>query len=378
MLTEKILHDLVGYKSISNNDNIPIINYIDSFLKSYNIRSQIIKGEKDRANIYAKIGPNSSDGLMLSGHTDVVPVEGQNWKTDPFKLTKYGNKYYGRGTSDMKGFISVVLKLIPYILNLNLKKPVHFMFSYDEEIGCVGIQKAAPFIKKLKVKPSSCIVGEPTEMKVINQHKGKKNFLVKFNGFESHSSLTNNGVNSIYYATEFINFLKKKQSQLKKIKNNSFSPPYSTINVGIIHGGIALNIVPKNCLIEFELRNLPNTSEGNFINEIKYFLFDKLEKKMKKKNSECFIEFETSNNFPPLSTNEKKRIVDLCLNASKTNNLGSVSFGTEAGVFDSLNIETIVCGPGSINQAHKPNEYIEKKQLEKCEIFLKTVLKSLC
>ena len=231
----------------------------------------------------------------------------------------------------------------------------------------------------MKHKPSSCIVGEPTEMRVINQHKGKKNFLVIFNGIESHSSLVDKGVNSIKYAAKFIYFLKSVEEELKKKSNlnKSFDPPYASINIGKINGGLALNIIPKECKIEFEIRDLPNTDSEGIINKINDFLYLNLEKEMKKENKACSINFHITNNFPPLKTNQKDSLINLCLRSVNSNKTGSVSFGTEAGVFDKIGIETIVCGPGSINQAHKPNEFINKNQIHKCEIFLEKIIKNL-
>jgi len=217
-------------------------------------------------------------------------------------------------------------------------------------------------------------VGEPTEMKLVNMHKGKKNFLVSFNGVESHSSLIENGVNSIDYCGEFINFLKDLQKDLIKTKNNKkFNPPYPTINIGKIQGGIAVNIIPKECELEFEIRDTPNLNTEKTIKKIKDFL-KRIEKKMKAKNKSCSVVFKMLNNFPPLETNEKKKIINLVLDKLKSNSVNSVSFGTEAGVFNKVGFETIVCGPGSIEQAHKPNEYVEEKQLKKCDEFLTKII----
>lgn len=274
----------------------------------------------------------------------------------------------------MKGFIAVVLATIPKLKISKLKKPLHLIFSYDEEIGCVGIQKLIPFLKKIKPKPSFCIVGEPTEMKLVNMHKGKKNFLVSFKGIESHSSLIENGVNAIDYCAGFINFLKDLQKILIKTKSHKkFDPPYPTINIGKIQGGLAVNIIPENCELEFEIRDTPNLNTEKIINKIKVFL-KKTEKEMKEKNKKCSINFKILNNFPPLETNEKKKIINLALEKLKSNSISTVSFGTEAGVFNKVGFETIVCGPGSIEQAHKPNEYIEETQLKKCDEFLTKII----
>ena len=379
MKIEKLISKLISYKTISEYENISLLNFISKYLENYDISSKIINKTDNRANLYARLGPDVSGGIMFSGHTDVVPVEGQKWNSNPFLLKESGERLYGRGTSDMKSFIAVVLSLVPKIVKLDLKRPIDLMFSFDEEIGCVGIQKAIPFIKKIKHKPSSCIVGEPTEMKVINQHKGKKNFLVVFNGIESHSSLVDKGVNTINYAAKFIYFLKSIEEELKKKTNlnKNFDPPYTSINIGKINGGIALNIIPKECKIEFEIRDLPNTDSSVIIKKIKDFLYLNLEKEMKNENKACSINFHVTNNFPPLKTNQKDSLINLCLRSANSNKIGSVSFGTEAGVFDKMGIETIVCGPGSINQAHKPNEFITKNQIYKCEIFLEKIIKNL-
>ena len=367
---EDILKKLIEFPTISESSNENIMRYIDKYLGRFDVKGKLIRGEKNQFNYHCMIGPNKDGGIIFSGHTDIVPVEGQNWLSEPFKLLKKNDKYYGRGTCDMKGFIAVCLSLVPEIKKKKLKKPIHFIFSYDEEIGCVGIRKLIPFLKKLKPKPDFCLVGEPTEMKVINQHKGKKNFLVSFQGHEAHSSLTEDGVNSIDYCSKFINYLSEIQSELiNKYKNNKYSPAYPTLNVGKINGGLAVNIIPNKCVMEFEIRDTPEMESKLFINKIKRFLKE-LEVDMKKKVKNCKIELEVKNNFPPLLTDNSSDFISLCLQALKKNSTSAVSFGTEAGIFNEIGFETIVCGPGSIKQAHKPNEFIEIKQLDKCRDFL--------
>ena len=376
MHIEKILQKLVSFKTISETSNKQLVDFISRFLKTYGINAKKIEGDKNQYNLYCRIGPRVDGGVVFSGHTDVVPTNGQKWKTNPFKLTKKKNRLYGRGTSDMKGFIAVVLSLIKKIKITELKKPIHLIFSYDEEIGCIGIQKLVPFLKKLKPKPIFCIVGEPTEMKLVNQHKGKKNYLVSFNGIESHSSLIDDGVNSIKYCSKFIDFLEKKQVVLRKKKNNNFHPNFSTINIGRISGGIAVNIIPKKCDLEFEIRDTPSFKTEELITEIIIFLKN-LEEMMKRKNKNCFIKFKKNNYFPPFKTKEDSDVITFCLRSLNSNSINSVSFGTEAGVFNKLNFQTIVCGPGSIKQAHKPDEFIELNQIKKCENFLEKVINQL-
>lgn len=378
MNKEKILKHLIEFKTISETENNSLITFVKKYLSSFDINCTVLPGTKNQSNLYARIGPDCEGGIFFSGHTDVVPVEGQNWLYNPFTTTETADKIYGRGTADMKGFLSIVLSLVPTIKKLKLKRPVHIMFSYDEEIGCVGIKKAIPFIQQMKRKPRYCIVGEPTNMNLVTKHKGKKNFKVTFNGIESHSSLINDGLNAITYAAQFINYLQSVQIELQKKKylDDNFDPPFTSINVGTINGGIALNIVPKKCEIEFEIRDLPNVCTSNLIKNLKQYI-KKTEVEMKKINKKAKIDFKIEDSFPGLNTHQNKSIVSIGLNALKTNKISTVSFGTEAGVFHKLGIETIICGPGSITQAHKANEFVKKNQLQQCELFLKNIIRSL-
>ena len=376
MNLEKILSKLISYPTISEKSNRELADFIIDFLKVYEIKAEKIEGDKGRFNIFSMIGPKNEGGIVLSGHTDVVPVEGQKWSYNPFIMTKIGDKFYGRGSSDMKGFIAVVLSLMKKLKISKMKKPLYLIFSYDEEIGCLGIQKLIPFLKKIKPKPKFCIVGEPTEMKLVNQHKGKKNYFVRFKGFEAHSSLIKDGVNAINYCSKFINFLEKKQKFIQKQKDTNYNPGFTTINVGKVLGGIAVNIIPNNCELEFEIRDIPRFKTDKLLIQIKEYL-SILEEQMKKENNACYIELEEQNNFPPLKTNENSEIISLCSKQLRSNSINSVSFGTEAGILSQLGFQTIVCGPGSITQAHKPDEYIEINQLQKCEDFIEKIINTL-
>ena len=374
---EKILSKLVSYPTISETSNRKMMDFINNYLMKYGFKSELLEGSKGQFNLHCRIGPDRNGGIILSGHTDVVPTIGQKWLTDPFKLTKKKNKLYGRGSCDMKGFISVVMSVIPKIKIQKIKKPLHLVLSYDEEIGCIGIQKLVPFLKKLRPKPKFCIVGEPTEMKLINQHKGKKNFSVSFTGVESHSSLVDNGVNAIDFCSEFINYLVKLQDDLKKNNiDKRFNPPYPTINIGLISGGIAVNIIPKDCRLEFEVRDTPSLDYDKLLEKITTFI-KILETKMKNKNPKCSVRMVKNNDFPPLSTKQNEEIIELVLKNLKTNSLGTVSFGTEAGVFNQANFQTVVCGPGSINEAHRPNEFVTEEQLIECEKFIEKTINHL-
>ncbi len=376
MNLDKILSKLISYKTISEQSNREFADFIIDFLKNYGIKAQKIEGEKGRFNVFCIIGPKTDGGIVLSGHTDVVPTNNQKWSSDPFKLVKKDDKFYGRGSADMKGFIAVVLSLIKNIEISRMKKPLFLIFSYDEEVGCLGIQKLIPFLKKLEPSPRFCIVGEPTEMKLVNQHKGKKNYYVSFHGLEAHSSLINDGVNSINFCARFIDFLEKKQKIIKRDEDSKFNPSFTTINVGKINGGVAVNIIPNICELEFEIRDTPRFKTEKFLIQVKQYL-SKLEKEMKLLSSKCYIELKEQNNFPPLKTKEDTEIISFCSKLLRANSINTVSFGTEAGIFSQLGFQTIVCGPGSIKQAHKPDEYVELRQLKKCEDFLIKVINSL-
>ena len=373
MNLDQIFSKLISFPTISENSNKELANFIIDYLNKIGLKAKKIEGEKGRFNVFCRIGPKKEGGIAFSGHTDVVPTDGQKWTSNPFNLTMKNNKYYGRGTADMKGFIAVVLSLLKKLKIKEMKKPLFLIFSYDEEVGCLGIQKLIPFLNKLNPKPKFCIVGEPTEMKLVNQHKGKKNFEVSFNGLESHSSLINEGVNAIQYCSKFIQFLEAKQKLIEKKKDLNFYPSFTTINVGKISGGTAVNIIPNNCKIEFEIRDTPKFNTEKFVNQIKDYLLI-LEGEMKSFYKKCSISLSEQNNFPPLITNHNSNIISLCLEKLRTNSVNTVSFGTEAGIFNQIGFQTIVCGPGSIKQAHKPDEYIEIVQLKKCEDFLTKVI----
>ena len=374
---EQIFAKLVSFQTVSETSNKNLVEFIHNYLKKFQLNPKKILGDDGRFNLICQIGPSSPGGLVLSGHTDVVPVIGQKWGNNPFNLINKNGNFFGRGACDMKGFIATVLSMVPLIMTKKLVKPIFLIFSYDEEVGCIGIQKLIPILKKIKPKPSFCIVGEPTEMKIVNKHKGKKNYEILLSGIEAHSSLTKDGVNAIEYSGEIIEHLKNLQENFKKdFYDADFEPPFPTVNIGTISGGTAVNIIPNKCSLEFEIRDTPKLSQENIDNELE--LLKKItEKKMKRKNQKCLVELIKKNNFPPLQTDSNKKIISMSMKSLQTNLLNSVSFGTEAGVFHKLGIQTIVCGPGSIKQAHKPDEFIKKNQISKCEVFLNNFIDNL-
>jgi acetylornithine deacetylase len=313
---------------------------------------------------------------MLSGHTDVVPVAGQDWHSDPFKLAEKDGKLYGRGTSDMKSFIAVALALVPEMTQRKLATPLHFSLSYDEEVGCIGVRRLISSLEGRKEKPRLCIVGEPTLMKPVTGHKGKRSFRAHVHGHECHSALAHTGVNAVEAAAEVVAFLK---SLARRHRDHGpfdpdYSPPYTTVHTGTIQGGTALNIVPKDCSFVFEFRHLPADDPDAIEAEIRRFIAEKIEPEMKQVKAEAGVALGGLSSFPALATPEDAEVTELVKSLTGANSTGRVSFGTEGGLFGRAGIPAVVCGPGSIEQAHKPDEWIELEQVGQCEAFLRRLI----
>jgi len=377
-----MIKQLVAFDTTSRESNLKLINYIENYLSDLNIHSYIIHNEQGtKANLYATIGNNDAPGIMLSGHTDVVPTDGQTWDTDPFQLIKKGEKFYGRGASDMKSFIGIVLAKLPNFLSRGLKIPIHLAFSYDEEVGCIGVRRLIEKINQLPIKPSMCIVGEPTNMEVIIGHKGKRSYDVSVLGLEAHSSLTPHGVNAIEYAADMISYLKKLANNFASTgaQDQLYDVPHTTVHTGTITGGTALNIVPKDCSFQFEFRYIDKDDPDKIETKIREHINHNIIPKMQKVNSSTNINMKCENEIPSLNLNANEEIVTLVKALAGKNNHGKVAFGTEAGLFQKqAGIPTVICGPGNINQAHKPNEYIDISQINECESFLGRLMDRVC
>ncbi len=371
-----ILENLIKFNTTSKESNLELIYYIRNFLNEYNVKSNIIFNEDNsKANLHCVIGPEDKPGIILSGHTDVVPVEGQKWDFNPFSLTEKSGKLYGRGTADMKSFIAVSLSIVPILVSKKLKKPIHFAFSYDEEVGCLGAPSLVEFINNLPVKPMATIVGEPTKMEIVNSHKGVMAFRTVVSGLEGHSSEPEKGSNTIIAASKLINYLDKLFEEEKVNSNNLFDPPYTTINVGLINGGTALNIIPKECSFIWEYRYIPEQNPNSIISKFNFFAKNVILKEMRKVFKEAEISTTPLAHVLPLKSESAPTLENLVMKLAETNTLNTVSYGTEGGIFQDKNIPTIVCGPGSIEQAHKANEFIELNEIEKCEKFLFKLIK---
>ena len=370
----EILKKLASFDTTSFKSNLGLIKFIENYLNEFNIKSELIYDEtKNKANLFATIGPNSQGGIVLSGHTDVVPIRKQNWTSDPFVITERDNKLFGRGSSDMKGFISLVLSRVSTMVEKKLKKPIHLAFSYDEEIGCVGVHGLLDLIKKKSIKPEFCIVGEPTNMEVVIGHKGKHAYEVKVDGFSCHSGQAPYGVNAINYASKLITYIEElnKEKSIKGPFDNEYEIPYSTLHTGLINGGTILNIVPNLCQFEFEIRHLAEDDPLKIIQRIHQYTEELLIKEMHKISLKTNISINEKLNYPGLDISESIEPVKQVKEILNNSNHKKVIFGTEGGLFKKeLNIPTIVCGPGSIDQAHKPDEYISIQQIEKGGIFI--------
>ena len=377
----ELLNTLIGFDTTSYNSNLELIEFIQSYLSSFDIDSTLIHDESGKkANLYATIGRTDIGGVMLSGHTDVVPVAGQDWDTDPFSLTESSDKLYGRGSADMKGFIALVLSRVPEMVSKELTKPIHLAFSYDEEIGCVGVQRMLDLLEHQPIKPSCCIIGEPTGMEVVIGHKGKLATRVKVRGHACHSGQSPLGVNAIDFASELIVYIRKLAHE--KAQNGPFDKdyevPYTTLHTGVVGGGTALNIVPNLCQFDFEIRHLYEENPQHLLDQIKSFARDHLEKEMHLIDSDTGFDFETLATYPGLLTDPGIEFVRYVKQLLDNNAHSKVIFGSEGGLFQKrLGIPTLVCGPGNIDQAHKANEYISLDQLQKGGNFLDCLLESL-
>ena len=368
---------LVEMPTVSRDSNLGLIHWIRDHLKSLGVESTLVHDETGKkANLYATLGPQDKPGIVLSGHTDVVPTDGQEWNTDPFRIVEKDGKLFGRGTSDMKSFVAIALSYAPKFLAARLDTPIHYAFTYDEEVGCLGAKKLIEVLKQMPVKPKACIVGEPTEMQVVAQHKGKKSWRVDVRGFECHSSLTHLGANAVEAAAELIAFIK----QLARSKRDNgpfdseFAPPFTSLHTGTVQGGTALNIVPKDCSFLWEIRHLPQDDVDALFAEVVAYARNRLEPELKAIDPSCGFSFTQISEFPGLATDDRAGVVELAKALTGANGVKKVAFGTEAGLFSESGIPTIVCGPGSIEQAHKPDEFIELSQIALCEAFMDRLL----
>lgn len=363
----ELLSKLLSFDTTSRESNLALIQFVRDYLQGLGVESELIFNEEgSKANLYARFGPAGDGGVMLSGHTDVVPVDGQNWTFPAFELTEHDQRYYGRGSTDMKGFIACVLAAVPMFLNKELRMPVYLAFSYDEEVGCLGVRSLIDHLKASPEKPALCIIGEPTSMKPVYGHKGKVALRCKVHGKACHSAYAPEGVNAIEYAAQLIGKLSSLAEPLSKQLDERFDPPYSTVQTGVIKGGAALNIVPEFCQFDMEMRYLPGVDAAATFNTLADYAKGTLEPKMQAVAPEASIQFESISAYPPLLTDQQSEFAQWLGQWAESQSYQTVAFGTEGGLFDEAGVATMVCGPGSMDQGHKPDEYVEIDQLKHC------------
>ena len=372
--SSEILADLVAFDTTSRNSNLPLIDYVEQWLDAHGIKSRRVYDETgQKANLWATIGPADRPGIILSGHTDTVPVDGQDWASDPFRLDPRAGRLYGRGSCDMKGFIACALAAVPDLVKRDLARPVHLAFSYDEEVGCVGVVRLLEELQSEPVKPAFCIVGEPTSMQVMIGHKAKRSMRVTVRGRGCHSSLAPQGVNAVDYAALLVVKMREIARRLAAEggRDEDYDIPHTTAHTGVAMGGTALNIVPDLCTIDCEFRVLASEDADALVDELRAYARDDLEAEMQAAAPKTGIEIEVYAEFPGLDTEPDAEIAGLAKRFAGSNGHGKVAYGTEGGRFhEMLGVPTAICGPGSIVQAHKSDEYVEVAQLDACDAFL--------
>jgi acetylornithine deacetylase len=368
-----MIRKLVAFDTTSRNSNLDLIDFVRNHLEAEGVDSILVPDDTGKkANLYATIGPDDKPGIALSGHTDVVPVDGQDWSSDPWNLVERDGRVYGRGACDMKGFLGCVLTAVPQFRRTRLETPVHLLFSFDEEVGCIGVRRALTVIADLPVRPRGCIIGEPTSMQVAIAHKGKKSVRAHVHGKECHSSLAPQGVNAVEYAAEAIAFLKRmgRRFAAEGPFDRDYDVPHTTVHTGVIHGGTALNIVPKDCHFDFEFRHLPLQDPEALYAEFIRYVEGELQPQMRQVAPETGFGFEPLSTLPGLNTAEEAEITTLTKGLALANGTTKIAFGTEGGLIEGIEIPTVVCGPGSIEQAHKPDEYCAVEQIAQCDAFI--------
>lgn len=373
---------LIAMPTVSRDSNLGLIEFARDHLASLGVRPQLIyDASKKKANLFATLSQDpdrlKTGGLVLSGHTDTVPVDGQDWASDPFVATHRDGRIHGRGTADMKGFIAIALAWAPRFIAAERTLPMHLALTYDEETTFLGVRGLVADLAERGVRPAACLIGEPTDMQAIVAHKGKRDCVCRVRGREAHSSLTPTGVNAIEFAAQLICFIRGMADRLARNESpdDRFAVPYTTLQTGLVHGGIAVNVVPRDCEFTFEMRNLPTMSTDALADEIVAYARRELEPAMKAVSADAGFAFDHGMNIPAFGIAADAPLVKwaqaIARNAIAP---GAVSFATEASMYMAAGIPTVVLGPGSIDQAHKPDEYLSYAQVVACEQFFERML----
>lgn len=378
--SRELLAALVAFDTTSRESNLQLIEFVRDYLAQFDVPCELIFNEqRNKANLFATLGPADRPGIVLSGHTDVVPVDGQPWTVAPFALSEHNGKLFGRGTADMKGYIACVLAAVPDLLAAPLNMPVHIALSYDEEVGCLGVRALLAELEKRPVKPLLCIIGEPTELKPVLGHKGKLAMRCEVHGAACHSAYAPEGVNAIEYAAELIGELGRIGTALRAmdLHDPRFDPPFTTVQTGVISGGKALNIVPADCCFDFEVRALPAQDPREVAAQLQHYAEAHVLPKMRTVNAGSDVRFSELSAYPGLVTDAKSQAARLIAHFCGSDEFTTVAFGTEGGLFDAIGIPTVVCGPGSMDQGHKPDEFVSVAQLDGCDVMLRRIIDKL-
>ena len=375
--TLELLAQLVGFDTTSYKSNLDLIDFVESYLARHDIPSQRVPSDDgEKSNLIATIGPDIAGGVVLSGHTDVVPVTGQDWSTDPFLLDTHmvddEERHFGRGTADMKGFIAAALAKAPELAKAALKTPIHIALSYDEEIGCKGVGRMIAKLGHAIPMPSIAIVGEPTSMQIVTGHKGIRAFETTFTGVAAHSSAPHLGVNAIAHAADFITFLKglAAEQEQRADPESTFAPTWATFNFGLVQGGEALNIIAERCVVSWEFRPLPETDADSIEARVNAYIDDTMRPALKTANPAADVTMRELSRVPPMHSDEDSAAEWLVRHLTGANTTQTVAYTAEASQYQEHGIPTVLCGPGNIAQAHQPDEWIAQSELDACEVFL--------
>jgi acetylornithine deacetylase len=379
--TLELIERLIGFDTTSRDSNLGLIEWARDYLKAYGIESRLTyDASATKANLFATVQKGDKPGIVLSGHTDVVPVDGQNWSSDPFKAVVKNDRIYGRGACDMKSYLAVILAMAPRFAAADLKAPIHFALSYDEEVGCVGARGLLEDLARNGIRPAGAVIGEPTGMRPVIAHKGKRSYQCCVRGKEAHSALTPEGVNAIEYAARIIGYIRHMAERMRDCepRDHGFDVPFTTLQTGVIAGGTAGNIVPRECVFQFEFRYLPGADPDALEREIKDYAERVILPEMQSADPGTGISFETRAEIPGLDTGAADEVTRLAQALSRDNSASKVDYATEGGLFQRAGIPAIICGPGSIAQAHRPDEYVTLEQVALCESFMQRLLGQMC
>jgi len=367
--TRTLLEDLIGFPTVSADNNLDMIRHLADRLADCGAGVEIWHDETGtKANLFATLGPKRDGGIVLSGHCDVVPVADQDWSSDPFEMVERDGKWFGRGTCDMKGFIAAAVTMARRYAQLDLQRPVHFAFTYDEEIGCFGARALADTLREKGIKPAVAIIGEPTSMRIIEGHKGCYEYTTHFTGLEGHGSGPDRGVNAVEYAVRYVSKLLELKAglQTRTPEGSRFEPPWTTINTGALVGGVAHNVIPGKARVDWEMRPVQSSDADYVKDELHQFCAHTLIPAMQAVHPGAGIETEVIGEVDGLEPMDDNEARDLVMELTGANGADVVPFGTEAGIFQGLGMSVVVCGPGSIDQAHKPDEYVSEDQMAQC------------